>query len=188
MKPPAVICDLDGTLSSCAHRTHLVDLDDHMEPVLSGGSGEELSCPACKLPWPCPTYRSGKKDWNEFFDRLSCDAPVAAVVKLLGLMRDLDLEVLLCSGRPDDRRYTTEWWLGEHGIAYRQLFMRRQGDHRQDDIVKRELYETHIEPYWKIELVVDDRQMVVEMWRSLGLPVLQVLDPELPPILAGPVP
>lgn len=186
MKRPAVICDLDGTLASCAWRTHLVDLADHMEPIIVNDNA--LVCPSCHQEWPCQTYRSGKKDWNEFFNRLSCDAPVEAVRTTLNILRDVDLEIVLVSGRPEDRRYQTEWWLSEHQVVFHSLFMRRQGDHRQDDIVKRELYDTHVEPYWDIKLVIDDRPIVVEMWRTIGLPVLQVIDPELPPILTGPTP
>ena len=54
------------------------------------------------------------------------------------------------------------------------LFMRAEDDFRHDTIVKEEIYRTHIEPFWNVFCVFDDRSTVVEMWRSLGLVCLQV--------------
>jgi hypothetical protein len=52
--------------------------------------------------------------------------------------------------------------------------MREAGDSRKDSIVKQELYEKHIEPSYDVFVVLDDRNQVVDMWRSLGLVCLQV--------------
>ena len=52
--------------------------------------------------------------------------------------------------------------------------MRPENDNRQDSIVKREIFEQYIKGVYDIEFVLDDRNQVVEMWRSLGLKCLQV--------------
>lgn len=52
--------------------------------------------------------------------------------------------------------------------------MRPEGDIRKDSIVKREIFENYIRDYYNIQFVLDDRNQVVEMWRSLGLKCLQV--------------
>ncbi|NQY58524.1 AAA family ATPase [Cognatishimia sp.] len=54
------------------------------------------------------------------------------------------------------------------------LQMRKQGDNRKDCIVKKEIYENYIEPYYSVLCVFDDRDQVVNMWRDLGLMCLQV--------------
>ena len=55
------------------------------------------------------------------------------------------------------------------------LLMRKDGDNRPDQIVKRELYERHVQGLYEIEGVLDDRDRVVAMWRNdLGLTCLQV--------------
>jgi len=54
--------------------------------------------------------------------------------------------------------------------------MRATGDNRKDSIVKKEIYEGIIKPVFDVKFVLDDRNQVVEMWRSLGLTVLQVAD------------
>lgn len=51
------------------------------------------------------------------------------------------------------------------------LFMRADGDHRPDHIVKPELV-SHL--LHKIEMVFEDRQVMVDKWRELGLTCLQV--------------
>ena len=57
------------------------------------------------------------------------------------------------------------------------MLMRAEGDFRPDEQVKRELYETRVLPaFGHATYVLDDRDKVVRMWRSLGLTVLQVAD------------
>lgn len=81
------------------------------------------------------------------------------------------------------RRFQMQDWLYKHRIPIDILHMRSGGDTRQDSIVKREMYERDIEPYFDVKYVIDDRPQVCDAWRSLGLPVLQVVDPViLPPI------
>jgi hypothetical protein len=52
--------------------------------------------------------------------------------------------------------------------------MRTEGDHRSDDIVKKEIYEKRIAPWYDVVAVFDDRDKVVKMWRDLGLLCCQV--------------
>lgn len=84
--------------------------------------------------------------------------------------------VILVSGREDKYEPETREWLLKHGINFDALYMRKTGDNRRDSIVKKEIYEKHIKPYYDIEFVLDDRNQVVEMWRSEGLVCLQVAD------------
>jgi hypothetical protein len=62
--------------------------------------------------------------------------------------------------------------LGE-AFPYR-LIMRATGDMRKDSIIKQELLEREIVPNSFVDFVLDDRNQVVDMWRSLGLTCLQV--------------
>lgn len=87
-------------------------------------------------------------------------------------------EFVLISGRDEQFRDVTEYWLDRHQIlAYRQrLLMRQRGDSRPDEVVKRELYESDAALIRTVWLVLDDRNKVVKMWRDLGLTCLQVAD------------
>lgn len=84
--------------------------------------------------------------------------------------------VILVSGRGEQHRPQTEQWLMKHAIVYSHLFMRPDGDNRKDAIIKREIYEQHILNHYNVTFVLDDRNQVVELWRSLGLTCLQVAD------------
>ena len=83
-------------------------------------------------------------------------------------------ELVLCTGRSEKDRAATETWLATHGISYTALIMRQNGDRRKDFETKRDLYETHIRPFWNVHLVWEDRQGVVDMWRNLGIACHQV--------------
>lgn len=83
-------------------------------------------------------------------------------------------DIVLVSGREDSCREETERWLATHGIQYDALWMRKTGDHRKDYTVKEELFREHIEAYYNVMFVLDDRTQVVDMWRGLGIPCLQV--------------
>ena len=82
--------------------------------------------------------------------------------------------IILTSGRDEVCREETEKWLEENDIPYEILLMRSVDNIRKDSIVKRELFERYIRDYYNIEFVLDDRNQVVDMWRSLGLKCLQV--------------
>ncbi|MGL5035385.1 MAG: AAA family ATPase [Microcystaceae cyanobacterium] len=84
--------------------------------------------------------------------------------------------VLLVSGREDQYREPTLRFLTKYNITYHQLWMRETGDSRKDSIVKKEIFDRHIRGVYNIEFVLDDRNQVVELWRSLGLTCLQVAD------------
>ena len=72
-------------------------------------------------------------------------------------------------------RERTEAWLSFYGVKdYEFLLMRRENDFRKDNIVKQEIYENHIKDKYNVLMIYDDRDQVVNMWRSLGLKVYQV--------------
>lgn len=83
-------------------------------------------------------------------------------------------KVIILTGRTAAHRQVTEEWLEANGVEYDELYTRADGDKRQDSIVKEELYHTHVAPRYKVKFVLDDRDQVVEMWRSIGLKCLQV--------------
>jgi predicted kinase len=99
-----------------------------------------------------------------------------AISGILGNYHHNGHHILLASGRSEKHREQTERWLLAHEINYHALYMRPSGDSRKDSIVKREIYEQSIQGKYNIEFVLDDRQQVVDVWRSLGLICLQVAE------------
>lgn len=84
--------------------------------------------------------------------------------------------VIVMSGRDEICRPETEQWLHDNEIKYHRLYMRPEKDMRPDEVVKKELFEKHVEPFYNVDYILDDRNKVVKMWRSLGLKVLQVAE------------
>jgi predicted kinase len=95
-------------------------------------------------------------------------------VKALNLLMPDHWEVIIFSGRSDDAENETRDWLIDHHIRFDQLHMRRAGDGRKDAIVKEEMYHAHVKGKYHVVFIVDDRNQVVDLWRSLGLTCLQV--------------
>lgn len=71
-------------------------------------------------------------------------------------------------------REQTQKWLIDRGIHWNALFMRKDGDMRNDAIIKKEIYEENIKGRYEVLFVLDDRNRVVDFWRSIGLICLQV--------------
>ncbi|HMR89114.1 MAG TPA: AAA family ATPase [Saprospiraceae bacterium] len=116
-------------------------------------------------------------DGRSPFDASKCDQdlPNLPVVNMVKNYHQLGYKIILASGREDTFKPQTIAWLDAHDIAYELLVMRAAGDFRKDAIVKREIFETHIEGKYFVELVLDDRNQVVDLWRNdLHLPCFQV--------------
>ncbi len=111
------------------------------------------------------------------FDASTCeqDLPNKPVLDTVLVWQE-KTQIIIISGRTDDCRIQTERWLEKHGVKYSALYMRKTGDYRKDSIIKEELYGENIANKYNVRFVLDDRQQVVDMWRSLGLTVFQVAE------------
>ena len=114
---------------------------------------------------------------RSFFEADDCDKdslnePVALVLKLAIMA---GIQIINLSGREDKYSEPTQRFLSNHNLSNDTvLIMRETGDNRADDIIKWEIYQEHIEPNYDIHFILDDRQQVVDMWRSKGLTCFQV--------------
>jgi hypothetical protein len=108
------------------------------------------------------------------YQRAIDDTPDKIVLEVIRALWQLKYKIVIVTGRSDDCAEVTREWLRIYCPPYFKLFMRKAGDNRQDAVVKREIYETHIEPNFDILCVFDDRNQVVDMWREIGLKCFQV--------------
>lgn len=114
----------------------------------------------------------GNRNWDAFFAGMGDDPVVEPIRDLLEACAD-EFEIVLCSGRPENYRQTTIEWLNRHGIKYAALYMRPEGDHRADHIVKAQLIAGMREDGYEPWIAVDDRPSIVAMWRENGVTCLQ---------------
>lgn len=125
-------------------------------------------------------------NWDAFFAEVGNDAVIEPVRELAQALHGAGYQVILVSGRTDKVRDLTIGWLEAHAIPFDALHMRREGDYRQDFIVKSELLDVVLAEGYEILCVVDDRPSVVAMWRDRGLTCLQCRDwDEAPKIEPG---
>lgn len=105
------------------------------------------------------------------------DKPKEDVIRLV---RDLHYKcgylVIFCSGRHEDFfEDTYEWLLRYVKVPIEGLFMRYENG-TEDSVIKSELFNRHILGKYNTVAVFDDRNRVVQMWRSRGLLVNQVAE------------
>lgn len=104
------------------------------------------------------------------------NTPVASV---LYWALDYEIRIIFVSGREDKYLEPTLKFLNKAGFTPDincQLYMRVSGDLRKDAIIKQEIFNKYIQDKYNIQFVLDDRNQVVEFWRSIGLPTFQVND------------
>lgn len=115
------------------------------------------------------------------FDKLGDDKIRPIVAGLLKMYKKENFKIIIVSGRnagtlDDPLKYfkLTRDWLVKHKLPFDAIFMRDADDFRKDDEVKEEIFFNKIAPNYNVNLAVDDRQQVVEMWRRIGVECWQV--------------
>lgn len=157
---PLYIFDLDGTLALNDHRKHFI-------------------------------ADKKNKRWDEFYKACVDDLPNAAIINLLqtlievacgecGAKVSTNSDLFIFSGRSVFvKKETINWLLKYAGLlpqySHEILMMRPHGDSTPDDELKKRWYEElSQEDKDRLVCVFDDRQKVVDMWRSIGVTCLQV--------------
>ena len=125
------------------------------------------------------TKPNGKLDWDVFSSssNIKLDVPNEPVVKMAQMFAENDFTIIIFSGRTDKTIHTTRSWLTHNRIPFQKLIMRdsKINHFTPDDILKKDMLDKFADIN-DVFLVVDDRNKVVKMWRSLGLTVFQVAD------------
>ena len=149
-----VIFDLDGTLALIDKRRAISTKDD------------------------------GKMDWDKFFDpkNIDLDQPNIPVITTLQMFLANNFKIVIFSGRSDVTFNATTNWLMKNQIMWHQLQMRPNdrdtGGHwhfMKDSDLKQHWLDTLVDKN-DVAMVFDDRNQVVDMWRSNGLQTFQVAD------------
>lgn len=136
-------------------------------------TSKPLAC-ICDLDGTIALHNGNRSPFDySLVEKDTLNIPVADIIKRYA--KD-GVQIVYCSGREDWCRPHTERWMVAHELPTGPLFMRASKDHRNDAIVKRELFDKHIREQYNILFVLDDRDRVVKMWRELGLTCLQVAE------------
>ena len=168
-----VIFDIDGTLADIEHRRHFVE--------------------------------GKKKDFDAFNAAMVNDTPNEPIVDLMWMCENAAKQIIFCTGRMEQYREVTRNFLldkcslalsyhsadgfSRYGVPYSRESIERHIDtylimrpderrHDPDHQIKQEMLDEILKTVDKknIMYAVDDRQRVVDMWRSNGLTCLQVAE------------
>jgi hypothetical protein len=139
-----VVFDLDGTLALNEHRVHHI--------------------------------RGDKRDYDAFYSACVDDMPHWVVIKILRRHLAFD-HVEIWSGRSDQVHAETVEWLEKFVVCPTSSILTRMrpvGDHQPDVNLKRAWLKEARKKGLAPDLVYDDRDCVVAMWREEGVPCFQV--------------
>lgn len=142
-----VLFDIDGTLMDIEHRRHFVS--------------------------------DGNNDWTSFLDPkiMEKDSPNWPVVNMAVLLNaGVANRVIMVSARNERHREVTERQMEAVGLGNCFLFLRADDDFRSDDQFKLDVLNELRSQDMTPDLVFDDRNRVVDMWRSEGIPCFQVAE------------
>ena len=84
--------------------------------------------------------------------------------------------ILISTGRNKSQRDITIQQIRDGGIDFEQIYMRSDSDYTPDDELKSRFLDRMIDDGYNPTMAFDDRQRVVDMFRSRGLTVFQVAE------------
>ncbi len=109
---------------------------------------------------------AGRKNWKAFFEGMDRDSPIASTIAWVQSLVPQH-EIVILTGRPEQYRARTIAWLKKQQVPFDDLVMRRNGDHRPDYEMKRDVLDRV--PKDRIMLVIEDRPPVCDMWLKEGV-------------------
>ena len=122
---------------------------------------------------------NGKMDWDVFFDpkNIDLDLPNHAVIAMAQTLKAAGHRIIILSGRSKATKDATRVWLKKFDVPFDILKMRPTSKDfmfMPDDKLKQMWLDDLFTDKSDIVCVFDDRQKVVDMWRSNGLTCMQV--------------
>jgi uncharacterized HAD superfamily protein len=110
-------------------------------------------------------------DWDEFHRDQHEDPVLESQAALMRMLHQTGYYIILLTARPEDYRWVTETWLGQHGLPHHALIMRHPEMPNRG--FKKEVL-TNLMRMYVIRLVLDDDPDVITDARSLSIPAMYV--------------
>lgn len=143
-KRKAVIVDVDGTLADVSSIRHYVR----------------------KAQNPDGTWK--RKNFDAFHQESVNCPPILETLAHVHFWCASGHDILIVTARSERYRKQTSFWLADKAVPSDALFMRTDGDYRQDYIVKREILE-RIRQRWDVVHAIDDNPSVIALWEEEGI-------------------
>ena len=117
------------------------------------------------------------KNWDAFYKMCVNDKPIFEVITVARALHEAGAIIVYSTGRSTVVYNETIDWLKKWRLPNPQrVYMRPDGDHQEDSVVKSTLLDMINADYANEKLggVFEDRQQVVDMYRARGVRVFQV--------------
>ena len=99
------------------------------------------------------------------------DVPNTGMCDMIRKLQE-DFTIVVATGRDTTQEAVTKEWLAKQGINADEFYFRTNKDYRKGVVVKKEQIEAILEKY-DIVAIFDDCEPIVNMYREMGLTVLQ---------------
>ncbi|HWV27027.1 MAG TPA: hypothetical protein VNZ66_07370 [Aeromicrobium sp.] len=116
------------------------------------------------------------KNFHAFHAAAADCPPVDRVADAARADRAAGLAVVVVSSREFIWRDQAIDWLTRHDIGYDALYLRIVGDYRPDTVVKAEMWQLLLDDGFDPVAAWDDKQTVLDVWSSLGVTDLHLVD------------
>ena len=140
---------------------NLISFDDSKESCVVIDMDSTMCFNTTKRPW----FGDGAAEG------MINDVPNEGVQTLIYFLQN-HTNIVVVTGRDTSQKEVTLKWLQNHGINPSELCFRKEGDYRKGVEVKKELIEQVLEHY-NIIAIFEDCEPIVQMYREMGLTVLQ---------------
>lgn len=120
-------------------------------------------------------FVTGKqKNFDAFYEAAVYDAPNLWCVEMVNTFQRSGFQTVIVSARPTSLEIITALWLKSNGVDGKaQLYLLRDEANKSTPDVDLKRRWLNIYGKHRILFAVDDRQRVVDMWRSEGIVCLQ---------------
>ncbi len=113
------------------------------------------------------------------FTKVYTDTPDTIVRDFLQHLSSSGYLLLFSTGRVESCRQASHAWIEDvANLPVELLVMRGDDDLAPDPELKRQLYQRHIAGKYAVDLVLEDKRSVVDMWRQEGLRCYEVANNE----------
>ncbi len=113
---------------------------------------------------------NGRDFYNATDEEVAADLPIKPVITILNSLYETGYDILFVSGREDKYKKTTIEWIEDNTrVKFPIVYMRKTKDFRKDSVIKKEILEKDILPYYDIIASVDDRLKVCQMWYDMKI-------------------
>lgn len=151
-----VIFDLDGTLADVRHRMHYIKPDPAIDPV---------------------TGKKVKRRFDLFHASCTHDGVIEPVAYFYRkFVADPDVTVIALSGRDASAYVKTVDWFCYNSLPLPDEIILKTGDQHMPDVEQKRQHADRLEAKYgrAIDMVFEDRDRVVQMWKDRGTFVFNV--------------